>query len=88
MAKLLERETSSNEREPRAFDPTEISFLNAEADFLSHYLDEISSSLGLGQRKFLVLRDSTLLLGMLADRSRALLLDRNESFQESINQLS
>lgn len=88
MAKLLERETSSNERKPRDFYPAEVSFLNAEADFLSQYLDEIASSLGLGQTKFVVLRDSTALLGMLADRSRALLRDRNESFQESINQLS
>lgn len=88
MAKLLERETSSNERKPRDFYPAEVSFLNAEADFLSHYLDEATSSLGLGQRKFIVLRDSTVLLGMLADMSRALLRDRNESFQESINQLS
>jgi len=88
MAHVLERLSAPNEKPPRDFDPGEITFLKAESNFLSYYLDDIGSSIGLGERKYLVMRDSTLLLGMQADNSRALLWGRHNGLQDAVTQLS
>ncbi len=88
MAHILERQLAPNEQNPRDFDPGEISFLKAESNFLSYYLDDIGSSIGLGERKFVVMRDSTVLLGLQADNGRALLWGRHNSLQDAVTQLS
>ena len=88
MPHILERLAAPNDKKPRDFDPGEISFLKAESNFLSYYLDDISSSIGLGQRKFILLRDSTVMLGLLADNSRALLWGRHDSLQDAVTKLS
>lgn len=77
-----------SEKTPRDFDPGEISFLKAESNFLSYYLDDICSSIGLGEKKFVVMRDSTALLGLEADNSRALLWERDNSLQAAVSKLS
>lgn len=88
MPYILERLSAPNDNNSRDFDPGEISFLKAESKFLAYYLDDIGSSIGLGERKFMVLRDSTILLGLTADNSRALLRGRQDVFQDAVDQLS
>ena len=88
MAHPPQRKRAPNETINRDFDPGEISFLKAESNFLSYYLDDLGSSLGLGERKFVVMRDSTALLGMQADNSSALLWGRDQSLQDAVNQFS
>jgi hypothetical protein len=88
MPHKLERLPAPNEENPREFDPGETSFLEAESQFLTFHFDAITSALRLGHRNFIVLRDSTVLLGITADHSRGLLRERTDSFQDALDQLT
>lgn len=85
---IFKRQSAPNETTSRDFDPDELYFLKAESDFVSEFLGEIGSSVGLGEMKSVVIRDSTVLLGLSKKSDHALLRGRNESLQAAVSQLS
>lgn len=62
--------------------------MKAESDFISYYLAPMSEPLDLGYLRFAALRDTTVVVGFSADRSRMLMGPRHGSLKDIVAHLS
>ena len=69
-------------------EPEEAAYVKAESEFITYYLAPMSDPLGLGYLRFAALRDTTVLVGFSADRSRMLMGPRHGSLKDVVSQLT